>query len=393
MSKYMRYPVNWVAITTYFSSSHYALDYGWNSAHGGANVPVYAVADGKVFDIGRSTGSGNAGIYVWTRHEFANYDILTRYAHLQDGSIKVYVGSTIKQGQQIANMGGTFGYANHLHHDVWKVPKGYKFNWGDRAKYAVNPTQYLFLFDDQSHGENANGVTRVVGSKNIVSRNTNNNQIEVVGSLKCRKGAGTNQSILGLIDYGIYNYSETKTANGYTWYNVGFGWIAGTKEDTKVYPKQEVKKIGKPVAKDTSKNQVEIITDILICRSGSGTSYTNLGLMNKGYYDFTDTFKDNTYTWYHLVDGWVADTKDDIKIYPKTEPLPDDKDKQIEELKKQVEKLDAEILAQKNLIEEQNEKIEKLTELLGNYSTLKVFEAPKKDYYYIVLNKDDKVYY
>lgn len=242
MNKYMTYPVNWVAITTYFSTSHYALDYGWNSSHGGANVSVCAVADGKVFDIGKSTGTNNAGNYVWTRHEFDTYDILTRYAHLQDNSIKVKVGQTIKQRQQIANMGGTYGYENHLHHDVWKVPKGYVFNWNDRAKYSVNPTDWLVLGENQSHGENAKGVVSLLGTSEKVVRDTSKNQIEVVGyQLRCRKGAGTNQTILGYIDYGIYDYTETKVANGYTWYHISSGWIAGTKEDTKIYPKEEKK--------------------------------------------------------------------------------------------------------------------------------------------------------
>lgn len=236
MNKYMIYPVNWVAITTYFSNYHYALDYGWNNNHGGKNVGVYAVADGKVFDIGKSTGNNNAGNYVWTRHEFDTYDILTRYAHLQDGSIKVKVGQSIKQGQQIANMGGTYGYSEHLHHDVWKVPKGYVLNWKDRSKYSVNPANWLVLSDNQTHGENAKGVMSLLGTSKKVARDTSKDQIEVIGyQLRCRSGAGTNQAVLGYIDYGIYNYTETKVNGGYTWYNVGFGWIAGTKEDTKIY--------------------------------------------------------------------------------------------------------------------------------------------------------------
>lgn len=241
MNKYFRYPVNWVAISTYFSNSHLAFDYGWNSSHGGKNVGVYAVSNGTVFDIGKSIGTNNAGNYVWTRHSYnEKYDILTRYAHLKDGSIKVKKGQSIKQSQQIGNMGGTYGYAEHLHHDVWLVPKSYKFNWNDRKKYAVNPVDYLVLFENQSHGESAKGVMRLLGTSKSVKKDTSKNQIEVIGyKLRVRKGAGTNQAILGYCDYGIYNYTATKTANGYTWYNLGFGWIAGTKEDTKVYLKTE----------------------------------------------------------------------------------------------------------------------------------------------------------
>ena len=239
MNKYLRYPVNWVAITTYFSSSHLALDYGWNSSKGGKNAPIYSVGDGKVIDIGKSTGTGNAGNYVWIKYELEDYDILTRSAHLKDGSIKVKVGQKVTRGQQIANMGGTFGYAEHLHHDVWKVPKGYKFNWNDRKKYSVNPVDYLVLFEDQSHGESAKGVMSLLGTSKQAKRDTTKNQIEVVGyKLRVRKGAGTNQTILGYCDFGVYTYIETKTSNGYTWYNLGFGWVAGVSGDVKVYKKQ-----------------------------------------------------------------------------------------------------------------------------------------------------------
>lgn len=404
--KQFRLPLKFIGVTEKYNSTsgpyyspsnpHKGVDLGWNNNYGGKyNTPVYAVNDGIVMQVGRSTGSSNCGNYIWIRHVCSGYDLWSRYCHLKDSSTLVKQGQTVSRGQQIATMGGTYGYAEHLHYEMWKVPSGWSFNWNDREKYRVDPFIYTYLFEDQVAGQSSAGVIKCLGTSKLVGKNTANNQIEVIGNmLRVRKGAGTNQSVLGYADTGFYNYVETKTANGYTWYNIGVGWIAGTKEDTRVYPAQEkVKKIGTPVAKDTSKNQVEIITDVLRCRKSATTNSEVLGLMSKGYYDFTDTFKDNIYTWYHLVDGWVADTKDDIKIYPKTEPLPDDKDKQIEELKKQVEKLDAEILAQKSLIEEQNEKIEELTELLGNYSTLKVFEAPKKDYYYIVLNKDDKVYY
>ena len=60
--KYNRYPVNFVGITTKFSTSHRAIDLGWKDTQ---NMPIYAINDGVVFDIGRSTGSGNAGNYVW----------------------------------------------------------------------------------------------------------------------------------------------------------------------------------------------------------------------------------------------------------------------------------------------------------------------------------------
>ena len=118
--KYNRYPVDFIGITAKFSSSHKAIDMGWNSSVGGPdNEKVYAVNDGTVFDIGRSTGNGNAGNYVWIRWSDGTNDWLSRFAHLKDGSIKVTKGQKVSRGQHIAGVGRT-GYATgyHLHFSV-----------------------------------------------------------------------------------------------------------------------------------------------------------------------------------------------------------------------------------------------------------------------------------
>jgi hypothetical protein len=239
MKQYFRLPLKWNTMTTYFSSSHLAIDEGWNSAKGGKNVPIYSASDGVVFDNFYNDETGYA---VWVKYQDDSNTWLFRYIHMNKKST-LKVGATIKRGDLIGNMGTTGNSTgNHLHFDVWKCPKNYSFNWNDRKKYAVNPTDYVFLFDDQEMGESNKGIVRVVGTSKQVKRDTNKNQIEIVGPLlRVRKGAGTNQTVLGYIDYGIYDYSETKEANGYTWYNVGFGWVAYLKDDVKVYSKEEIK--------------------------------------------------------------------------------------------------------------------------------------------------------
>ena len=165
-----------------------------------------------------------------------------RYIHMNKKST-LKVGAKIKRGDLIGYMGTTgTSTGNHLHFDVWKCPKNYTFNWNDRKKYAVNPTDYVFLFEDQETGESNKGITKVVGTSKQVKRDTTKNQLEITGSLlRVRKGAGTNQTVLGYIDFGIYNYTETKEANGYTWYNVGFGWVAYLKDDVEIYKVEEQK--------------------------------------------------------------------------------------------------------------------------------------------------------
>jgi len=248
--KYNKMPLEFNGITCKYketsspyskSNPHKGVDFGWNNSYGGQNnTPIYSINDGTVIDLGKSTGTNNAGNYIVIRHSYdSNYDLCSRYLHLKDSSTKVKKGDKVKRGQQIAIMGGTYGYAVHLHYEMWKVPKNWKYNISDRSKYVVNPLDYTYQFDDQKNSSDTI-LTRVVGTSKQAKRDTTKNQLEIVGSLlRVRKGAGTNQTVLGYIDYGIYDYTETKEANGYTWYNVGFGWVAYLKDDVILYKKEE----------------------------------------------------------------------------------------------------------------------------------------------------------
>ena len=266
--KYNRLPLEFNGVTCKFkdtsspyskSNYHKGVDFGWHKYEGES---VYAVNDGTVLDVGKSTGSGNAGNYIWIRHSFDNTsELISRYCHLKTDSIKVKKGDKVSRGQQIASMGNTFGYATHLH-ELWKVPKNYKFNWNDRLKYIVNPLDYTFADEKQTIGSSSlsKEIMKLLGASKVAKKDTSKNQIEVVGyKLRVRKSAGINQAILGYCDFGIYNYTETKTANGYTWYNVGFGWIAGTKEDTKVYPKKEEVVVQPTNNEETLKKEIETL--------------------------------------------------------------------------------------------------------------------------------------
>lgn len=270
--KYNRMPLEFNGITCKYkdttspyskSNPHKGVDLGWNNSYGGQNnTPVYAINDGTVMEVGKSTGTNNCGNYIWIKHSYDNnYELWSRYCHLKDSSTKVKKGDKVTRGQRIATMGGTFGYSVHLHYEMWKVPKGWKFNWNDRDKYLVNPLDYTYQFEDQKTSSDTI-LTKVVGTSKQVKRDTTKNQLEIVGSLlRCRKGAGTNQTILGYIDFGIYDYTETKEANGYTWYNVGFGWVAATKEDTKVYQKKAEEPKQDPVI-DKDKQIAELTLEI-----------------------------------------------------------------------------------------------------------------------------------
>ncbi|MBX3098717.1 MAG: M23 family metallopeptidase [Salinibacterium sp.] len=83
----------------------------------GNGYPIQVVADGVVTEAGwDSTGYGNK---VVVQHVIDGQTVSTLYAHMQDGSIAVAVGETIKRGTVLGLVGET-GVATgpHLHFGV-----------------------------------------------------------------------------------------------------------------------------------------------------------------------------------------------------------------------------------------------------------------------------------
>lgn len=126
-----RYPVNFIAITQYFSNRHQALDLGWSSSDGGPNQPVYACYEGTVITNSYASDAGN---FVAIRHD--NGDV-SRYLHLSSRSY-LTVGTRVQKGEFIGNMGATGNaVGNHLHFDLTK------------NGVRVNPIDYLYVYADQ----------------------------------------------------------------------------------------------------------------------------------------------------------------------------------------------------------------------------------------------------
>ena len=94
---------------------------------------------------------------------------------------------------------------------------------------------------------------------------------------------------------------------------------------------------------------------------------------NKNYYELKEN---DGYTWYRIGDNkWLAANDDWITIYPKKEEQLE-KNLEIENLKKEI-----------NTLTEENKN---LKEQLENF---KIFIAPKEDFYYIKLSKNQELIY
>jgi len=243
---YERLPLNYIGITGEFgtrkdpitgvSSYHYGVDFGWHNYQG---EPVYAIIDSKVSYVGYDNSLGN---YIVFTYDKENNTIIYRFFHLRDKP-KFKIGETVKRGQQVGIM-GTTGYSTgvHLHFEYWICPKGYKYRNEDKVKYAKNPLDYCYLFETQEvNSDDQNKVIKVVGTSLKTERDKTKNQIEIVEKLlRCRNNVGTNSTILGYIDLGIYDFSDVKENNGYKWYKIDNDkWVAGIDDYVNIYDKSD----------------------------------------------------------------------------------------------------------------------------------------------------------
>jgi murein DD-endopeptidase MepM/ murein hydrolase activator NlpD len=103
-------------------------------------VPVIAVADGKVIEVGPRGGYGNLIIV-----EHAG-GYTTRYAHLSAFSPDVEVGTEVRRGEEIGFVGSTgFSTGPHLHFEirrngVYLDPLDQRLNFG---LWSMRPADYL----------------------------------------------------------------------------------------------------------------------------------------------------------------------------------------------------------------------------------------------------------
>ncbi len=121
-------------ITGKYSSSHKAVDLGWNRSE--ANNVVKAHSKGIIIEIvdGKNNSRGSRGLA-----SYGNYIVIdhgngykTRYAHLKKNSLLVNKGDSVAKDTPLAIIGDSGNaYGRHLHFEVYKNNK------------RINPTPYL----------------------------------------------------------------------------------------------------------------------------------------------------------------------------------------------------------------------------------------------------------
>ena len=175
--------------------------------------------------------------------------------HMNEDNLKqVYKGQVLKKGSKIL-LEGTDGYAtgNHFHITAnlgkyYGLLKNSNGSWCYTYDKSLLPneafyvdTNYTILINTAGYKFQNLPKEEPVYIGNPVTRNENVNQIEVVATqLNCRKAPGLNGEFIGFVNKGIYNYTDTKIVDGYTWYHIGIGWIAYHESWEVLYPKKEV---------------------------------------------------------------------------------------------------------------------------------------------------------
>ena len=144
----MKYPVWKGYITQSFKPTHLANDKGWLRV--GVKYPeIYSWHDGVCVQSTFVLSAGGNGLAIHHKNVSKYHDYITRYWHLQSRALKV--GDKIAKGG-VVGIGGNTGLnstGDHLHFELWIVPKGYVYNFREASKYAVNPQLATFIVKGQ----------------------------------------------------------------------------------------------------------------------------------------------------------------------------------------------------------------------------------------------------
>ena len=128
------------------------------------------------------------------------------YAHMEYTSVKV--GQRVSKGQVIGRMGNSGNsFGGHLHWEFWSCNDYYK---------NIDPSPYL--------------APKEIKLPSPVVRDKNKRQFQVDynDNLRVRTEPNLSCEVVGILNAGIYNFSEEKDSDGYKWVKLGNYWCACT---------------------------------------------------------------------------------------------------------------------------------------------------------------------
>ena len=308
----MQYPLDYVALSRGFTSSHRGIDIAWCWERGGPNMPIYAPADGTVYlckdgmDNTWKSGVPDYGNYVMIQHAKG---VWTLSAHMLKGSIVVKKGQMVKRGQKLGLMGSS-GYSSgpHDHFELY-LGDTYDSNRVNAVDYVfAYPHQYVLPADEKEYGIKHYTPVEEVG--NPVPRDAAVDQLEVItDTLRARETPGLKGKILGYVKTGYYNVNAFKDEDGYRWYQVDNFWCANNADETWCHylPTEYV---GHPVPRNEEVNQIEVSATTLRARKEPNLNGEILGYVNPGIYNCIERAEADGYKWFKTdEDFWCAQSK------------------------------------------------------------------------------------
>ena len=273
-------------------AKHNGLDLGWTKNQ---YSNILACQDGVVKQVIKNDVSGSRGNGVVLQHDYADgTHRWTGYIHLKNAPT-LKVGDKVKQGDVIGVRGGSpyidgkQKYGTHLHLYVTNAVKD-TYTWALLLANVVNPLPFLYKSKKvtynvlvQSFSDSLKfleDVTEEVVSP--VERDPLVNQLsESTSTLRVRLSPSLGGTIIGYLQKDkYYNYYDTATADGYTWYKIKDSskgqWCAQTGTIT-IYPKKsEVEILEEEVAKLTKE-----VGDLIEANSKLGEEVKSLDSANK----------------------------------------------------------------------------------------------------------------
>ena len=147
---FLIFPVNYVGITTPYSSKHPAIDFGFSSAHGGKYQPIIAPSDMEIVAVGESDSIGK---YIRAYATINGGKYTYRFIHMSATSVEK--GDKVSQGTTIGKMGDTGSTSNgyHLHFDIWEGHTADLSGSSQRYTKSVNPLEMCYLVEGQIVGD------------------------------------------------------------------------------------------------------------------------------------------------------------------------------------------------------------------------------------------------
>lgn len=171
---------------------------------------IVSYADGTVNLVTNGYGNGQGQGVNWAYGNFVkiiNDDgTVCLYAHMEYTSVKV--GQRVSKGQVIGRMGNSGNsFGGHLHWEFWSCNDYYK---------NIDPSPYL-------------SPKEIVLPKPVErDKNKRQFQVDYNDNLRVRTEPNLKCEVVGILNAGIYNFTEEKENDGFRWVKLGNYWCACT---------------------------------------------------------------------------------------------------------------------------------------------------------------------